>query len=109
DGAAEKQQADEKQEMVGSDQNVVNARRKELLDDGDRALTRARKVLEAIVRAVENGLCERAAFVHVEKCLVRGIVREHPCGHLDGARRRVEREAQSQTERLSLGNRFEDR
>ena len=76
DRAAEQQQADEKQQVVGADQNVVDAGRQNLRDDGERALPGAGEVLEPRAAAVENRLGQRVAFVDVEERLVLRIVRE---------------------------------
>ena len=77
DRAAEQQQADQEQQMVRADQDVVNAGRQELPDDGERALTRAGEVLERRTAAVENRLRQRVAFVDVQERLMLRIVRKH--------------------------------
>ena len=62
--------------MVGADQDVVNAGRQELPDDGEGALPRAGEVLELRAAAVEDRLSQRVAFVDVQERLVVRIVRE---------------------------------
>ena len=58
--AAEQQQADEEQQVIRADQDVVDAGRHEPADDGERALPRAGEVLEPCAAAVEDRLRQRA-------------------------------------------------
>ena len=75
--AAEQQQADEEQQVVRADQDVVDAGRQELAHDGERALPRAGEVLEPRAAAVENRLRQRVAFVDVQERLMLRVVRKH--------------------------------
>src|SRR5262249_9804877 len=61
---AEKQQTHEKQQVIGADQDVVNAGRDELADDGGNPLAGSCKILERRPSTVENGLRERFAFIN---------------------------------------------
>ena len=105
--SAEQKQSDQKQQVVRADQDVVNSGRHELPDDGGHALPRAGKVLECRVIAIENRLRPQiAAFVHIEECLVAGIVGEHQRAHGDhadpaGAARETELQRQPLREDLN--------
>ena len=78
DGPAEQEQPDEKEQMIGADQNVMDAGPHELADQRERALTGAGKVLESGTAAVENGLRpQRVAFIDIEERLMIRIVGEH--------------------------------
>ena len=92
DRTAEQQQADEKQQVIGADQDVMDAGRKEFLDHRQRALPRAREVLEPRAAVVENRLR-----------LVLRVVRKHPRRDGDGARPLRERKADGKPQRLAVG------
>ena len=102
DRAAEQQQADEEQQVIGADEDVVDSRGQELLDHRQRALPRAGEVLEARTSGVENRLRQRVAFVHVEEGLVHRIVRKHPGGHRDRSGALRERKAHGKPQRLAI-------
>src|SRR5215471_5534616 len=101
--SAEQQQPNQKQDVVRTDQNVVDTLWHELLDDSHDSLTCAREVMGFGMRAVENPLRrEGITFIDVHECLMNGIVRKH---------RRVDRYradfgcaalAESQPDRLTL-------
>ena len=55
-GAAEQEQADEEEQMVRPDDDVPDAGGQQPLHDGERALTRAREVLEPAASRVEDRL-----------------------------------------------------
>ena len=59
--AAEQQQPDEEQQVVRTDQDVVDARRQELLDDRERALARAGEVLELACGRASRIACVSAS------------------------------------------------
>jgi len=65
--AAEQQQADEKEQMVGTDENVMDPGREEFAHDGERPLPRAGEVLEPRAAPVENRLGQRVALVDIQK------------------------------------------
>ena len=91
--AAEQQQADQEQQVVGADQDVMDAGRHELADDRQRALARAGEVLERGAAAVENRLRQRLAFVDVQERLMLRIVGKHHRVDLQRARRREQRDS----------------
>ena len=74
DGAAEQHQADQEQQMLRAGDNVRDAGRQELADDGGRALPRAGEVGELDAAAIENRLGQRLPLVDVQKRLVLRIV-----------------------------------
>ena len=77
DGAAEQQQADQEQQMIGADQDVVDAGRHEPADDRE-APWRVPAKYSNVVRPRSRIACVSAlALVDVEKRLVLRIVREH--------------------------------
>ena len=91
--------------MVRPDQDVVHARGQEPARDGERALPRAREVLEARVVAVEDRLgLQRAVLVDVEERLVGGIVGEQRCAHPDEAGGTVHRAREADPDRASFGD-----
>ena len=59
--SAEQQQADEEQQVVRADQDVVDARRQERLNDGEGALPRAGEVLEPRASGASRIACEASA------------------------------------------------
>ena len=74
--AAEQQQADQEQDVVGADQDVLDPREHERLDDRPAALHAAGVIL-GVVRRVEDRLqLQRRVFVDVDERLVNRIVRE---------------------------------
>ena len=100
--AAQKQKTDEKQNMLRADQNVLNARGKELAHHRQCALPSARKVRDLWMTVVEDRLRQRLSVINIHEGLVRRIVREHPRDHCDGAWRRVQGVSHVHAQRLSL-------
>jgi hypothetical protein len=100
--AAKQQQADQKQDVVGSNQNVMNARRHERLDDRQRSLRRARVIgTVRIVHCEHELLTEARVFVDVHKRLMQTVVGEHH--GVNRQRRRADRvNPELQLESLAL-------
>ena len=101
DAAAEQQQADEKQQVVGTDQDVILPQA-ERVDDGQDTLAGAGEVLEAGLVVVENRLRERSVLVDVDEGLVRWIVWKEGSRYRNRARRVIDGESNLQLERLPL-------
>jgi hypothetical protein len=75
--AAEQQQAEQEQDVVGANQDVLDAGRYERAEHRAHALPRAGVVVERGMPGVEDGLVpQRLAFVDVDERLVRAVVRE---------------------------------
>ena len=102
DGPAQQEQADEEQQVVGSDQDVMHTRGDEALHDRPDALPAAGEILELDPARVEDGLRQRGAFVDVQERLMVRVVREHHRRHGDGSRRAVERVPEVQPDRLAI-------
>src|SRR5882762_8889112 len=82
DRAAEQQQADQKKQMVGADQDVVDSGGQKLADHSENALPGAREVFELRVVAVEDCLRRKcAAFVEIQERLMRVVVGEKRGSH----------------------------
>ena len=76
--AAEEQQADQEQDVIGPDQDVLDAGDDERLHDRPSALRAARVIRRVLVRCVEDRLqLQRRVLVDVDEGLVNRIVRKH--------------------------------
>src|SRR5690348_14958846 len=75
DGTAEQQQADQKKQMIWTDQDMVDSLGHELTNHREHALPRAGEIFNFGVIAVENRLRrKRSVFVEIQKCLVCRVV-----------------------------------
>ena len=105
--AAEQQQADQKEQMIGADQDVMDAGRNEFLHHRQHALASAREIFELPMMGVENRLRgELFAFVKVDEGLVMRIVRKERGIQRDRAGPRVDRIARLDLNGLALGEHF---
>ena len=105
-GAAEQQQADEEQDVIGSDEDVLDTRRHECAEHRAHALPRAGEVVEHGMPRVEDGLVPQGlVLVDVHEGLVAGVVREEHRVHVDlsGRADGVDRDVESQP--LAVGHR----
>ncbi len=84
-GASKQQEPCKEEQMIRSDQDVMNAGGQEFLDDRERALARAGKVVERAASAVEHGLGQPVAFVDVEEGLMLRVVWKQARGDGDDA------------------------
>ena len=101
--APEQQQADEKQQVIGSDQDVVHARRDEPLEHRPDALPGAEEVLVLGLAAAEDGLRRQlGVLVDVEESLVIRVVGEQLGRHGHRADPVVERKPRLQSHGLPL-------
>ena len=101
--AAQQQQPDEEEQVIGADQDVMDARGHELPDHSRHALTRACEVLEARMTRVEDHLRrQRVALVDVDERLVHRVVREHHGVDRDGTGRGRRRVANVEPDRLPI-------
>src|SRR5437588_12660090 len=106
EAAAQTQETDEKQNMLRADQNVLNARGKELAHHRQSALPSARKVRDLWMTVVEDRLRQRLSVINIHEGLVCRIVWEHPRDHCDGAWRGVQGVSHVHAQRLSLRQNF---
>ena len=104
---AQKQETNQEEDMVRPDQDVMNACRHEHLDDGNRALRRARVISAiGIVDRQDELLSQLAILVDVHKRLVQAVVRKHHRMDAEHGRpRRVD--AEMELDGLSIGNRVD--
>ena len=102
--ASQEKQADEEEQMVGTDEDVVGAHQHELLDDRKPSLSRAGEVLVLGLGVVEDSLRgERLALVDVQKRLVVLVVRKQGGRKRHHARPSDEVSVGGQPQRLPLG------
>jgi hypothetical protein len=107
---AEQQQADQELEMVGSNQNVMNAGAGEPLSDRQHALLRPGEILHRAAVPVEHRLrAKRRSFVDIHEGLVERIVGKQARRDADDARRARQHAGEEEAERLSVGQRLPPR
>src|SRR5688500_17771386 len=74
----EQEKADKEQQMVGTDQDVVDACRYEFLNNRPHALPRPDEVFRLCSRAIENKLRRQIiVLIHIDERLMLRIVGEH--------------------------------
>ena len=110
DRAAEQQQSDQEQQMVGPDQDVVDAGRHETCWTTARTpWRRAGEIFEPRLAAIEDRLRQRIALVDVDECLVDRIVGKQRGGHGDRSRRAIDGESGAEPQRLAIRQNFRRR